>query len=90
MAPTSGAPSVLRDRRLPSVHAEGQMHDRQRAADLTLGEHEAVLKAVQARLDRTGQDASAPPDCGASLRHDKVVDGSDALPDENAQARKLR
>jgi len=30
------------------------------------------------------------PDCGASLRHDKVVDGSDALPDENAQERKYR
>jgi hypothetical protein len=31
-----------------------------------------------------------PPDCRAPLRHDKVVDGSDALPDENAQERKHR
>ena len=30
------------------------------------------------------------PNCGASLRHDKVVDGIDALPDENAQERKYR
>src|SRR5260370_41160133 len=29
-------------------------------------------------------------DCRASIRHDKVVDGSDALPDENAQERKYR
>jgi hypothetical protein len=34
----------------------------------------------------TSGHAHASPDCGASLRHDKVVDGIDALPDENAQA----
>ena len=54
-------------------------------------EHEAVLEAVQARLDRNpDQDARTPPDCRASIRHDKVVDGIDALPDENAQARQYR
>src|SRR6476619_358329 len=36
------------------------------------------------------RDARTPSDCGASLRHDKVVDGIDALPDENAQERQHR
>src|ERR1700682_2223604 len=31
-----------------------------------------------------------PPDGRASLRHDKVLDGIDALPDENTQARQHR
>ena len=41
----------LLDHRLSCLRTEEQMHNRQRAADLTLG-HEAVLEAVQARLDR--------------------------------------
>ena len=54
-------------------------------------EHEAVLEAVQARLDRNpGENAPSPPDRRASIRHDKVVDGIDALPDENTQARRYR
>jgi hypothetical protein len=52
-------------------------------------EHEAVLEAVQARLE-PGQDARTSPDCRAPIRYDKVVDGIDALPDENAQARQYR
>jgi hypothetical protein len=53
-------------------------------------EHEAVLEAVQARLDRNPAKPRAPSNCGASLRYDKVLDGSDALPDENAQERRYR
>jgi hypothetical protein len=50
-------------------------------------EHEAVLEAVR---PEPGQDAPAPSDGRAPLRHDKVLDGIDALPDENAQARQHR
>src|SRR6201998_3786243 len=32
------------------------------------------------------RNAPSPPDRRASIRHDKVVDGIDALPDEDAQA----
>jgi ribosome-associated toxin RatA of RatAB toxin-antitoxin module len=39
------------DDRVSGVRVEEQVHNRQRTADLTL-EHEAVLEAVQARLDR--------------------------------------
>ncbi|MEA2956626.1 MAG: hypothetical protein QOJ58_2126, partial [Alphaproteobacteria bacterium] len=56
-------------------------------------EHETVLEAVQARLDRNPDsvcDARMPPDCRAPLRHDKSWMGRDALPDENAQARQHR
>src|SRR5438094_5750039 len=54
-------------------------------------EHEAVLEAVQSRLDRNpGENAPSPPDRRASIRYDKVVDGIDALPDENTQARRYR
>jgi hypothetical protein len=49
-------------------------------------EHKAVLETVQARLDRNPDKMRAPPVSGASLRHDNVVDGIDALPDENARA----
>src|SRR5260370_14337039 len=34
--------------------------------------------------------SDTPTDCRASLRHYKVVDGSDALPDENTQERQYR
>jgi len=54
-------------------------------------EHEAVLEAVQARLDRNPdkmrerrQTVEHP------IRYDKVLDGSHSLPDENAQARRYR
>jgi hypothetical protein len=40
------------DHRLPRLHAEEQVHNWQRAAALSRWEHEAVLEAVQARLDR--------------------------------------
>jgi hypothetical protein len=41
-------------------------------------------------VEHVAEDAGTPPDCRAPLRHDKVLDGSDALPDENAQERKYR
>jgi hypothetical protein len=54
-------------------------------------EHEAVLETVRgAPRSEPGQDARAPPDSGASLRHDKVVDRIDAFADENARARRHR
>src|SRR5439155_2165565 len=37
-----------------------------------------------------GENAPSPPDRRASIRYDKVVDGIDALPDENTQARRYR
>jgi hypothetical protein len=38
------------------------------------------VRPCKARLDRNpDKDARTPPDCRASIRHDKVVDGSDAL-----------
>src|SRR5258706_4415049 len=72
------------------MRAEGQVHNGQRAADLTLGARSRPRGCAGAARSEPGQDARAPPDCGASLRHDKVLDGSDALPDENAQTRQHR
>jgi hypothetical protein len=54
-------------------------------------EHEAVLRGcASAARPEPGQDARAPANCGTSLRYDKVMDGNDALPDENAQERWYR
>ena len=56
---------------------------------ITRREHEHILKAVQRRLDEhPDKDEPATPDSRASVRHDKVVDGIDALPKKNAQARR--
>src|SRR5260370_6502345 len=80
----------LWDARLSGVRAEEQVHDRSGAPDLALGTRSRPRDRAGAARSKSGQDARAPPDCGASLRHDKVVDGIDALPDENAQARRHR
>jgi hypothetical protein len=40
------------DNRLPRLRIEGPVHDRQRAAEISRSEHEAILETVQARLDR--------------------------------------
>src|SRR5712671_3941472 len=66
------------------------MHNRQRAAYLTLGARSRPRGHAGAARPEPGQDAPAPPDGRTSLRHDKVLDGIDALPDENAQARRHR
>src|SRR5712671_5659773 len=66
------------------------MHNRQRAAYLTLGARSRPRGRAGAARPEPGQDAPAPPDGRASLWHDKVLDGIDALPDENAQARRHR
>src|SRR5258705_7181987 len=70
--------------------AEEQVHDWQGAPDLALGTRSRPRDRAGAARSQSGQDARASPDCGASLRHDKVVDGIDAFPDENAQARRHR
>ena len=80
----------LLDDRLSGVHGKEQcITGKERR--ISRWEHEAVLETVQARLDRNpDKNARMPPDCRASLRHDKVLDGIDALPHENAQTRQHR
>jgi hypothetical protein len=51
-------------------------------------EHEAVLEAMQARLDRNPCACAARRSSIPSAR--QILDGSDALPDENTQARQYR
>jgi transposase len=80
----------LLDHRLSGLRTQGQVHNRQRAPDLTLGTRSRPCGRAGAARSEPGQDARAPPDCRASIRHHKVLDGSDALPDENTQARKYR
>src|SRR5437773_200555 len=42
-------------------------------------EHEAILEKVQDRLDHNPAAMGPPSDSGASVRHDQVLDGSNAL-----------
>ena len=54
---------------------------------ITRWEHEAVLEAMQIKLDQLPQGLTPPPpNRRACLRHDKSVDGGHALPDENPAA----
>ena len=62
-----------------------------------VGAPEGRVHIVASRIQRSGGsprfDRIAPhqaPDCRTPVRRDKVVDGIDALPDENAQARPYR
>lgn len=49
-------------------------------------EHEVVLERAQQRLDRKRRHDLATAHRGACVRHVEVLDGLDALPDENADA----
>ena len=52
---------------------------------ITRWEHEAVLETVQASSRSSPRkDGGAASDCGASLRHDQMLDGSNALSHEKA------
>ena len=53
-------------------------------------EHEPSLRLCSSGSIEHPKDAPAPPDRRASLRYDKVLDGSHALPDENAPERRHR
>ena len=57
---------------------------------VTRWEHEEVIEAVQARLDRDPEKMRVRRHGRASLWDDKSVDGVDALPHQNARAREYR
>src|SRR5438552_1252317 len=55
-----------------------------------VGSTKPSLRPCKRGSIETGENAPSPPDRRASIRYDKVVDGIDALPDENTQARRYR
>src|SRR5439155_12991736 len=62
----------------------------QRTTDITLGARSRPCGRASEPRSIPGENPPSPPDRRASIRYGKVVDGIDALPDENTQARRYR
>ena len=70
---------------MPDLRAEGSAASKGPQRRITRWEHEYVVDAVQARLDKNSDAMRTRRETGrASVRHAEDADGGDALFDEDA------
>ncbi len=78
------------DQRMQDLPAPEQLHDRQRAADFTLGTRGSGRRHGWASRARPGLHDAAPLHRRAPVRHDQGVDGRHPFPDAQAAERPQR
>ena len=67
---------------MQSVCVEIKVHTRHRASRLTMGARGGTRDCAGTSRSPSGKDDDTPSDSGASVRHDQVLDGSNALSPE--------
>ena len=74
----------LLDKHLQNLRAKGSVHDRPRAPHLALGARGRSGESSGSARPQPQCNGCPPSDSGASVRHDEVLDGSNALSHEKA------
>jgi hypothetical protein len=73
------------DKQLQNMRAKSSVHDRPRAPHLTLGAGGCSGESSGSARQQPQCNGCPPSDGAASVRHDEVLDGSNALPHEKVE-----